>query len=111
MEWRQTAQDGVQFAPENYEKVGKVNAKFNMAGGNRADLLVKAPGTTGKIRCRLWSRWLESHCRQEPIGRLHFADGECYRHEAVEPSMNFIDKEHFPKFPEFLNDIPKGDVP
>ena len=47
VDWRQTAQDGVQFAPANYENVGTVNARFNMAGGNRADLLVKAPSAAG----------------------------------------------------------------
>src|SRR5262245_48668818 len=40
--WRQIAQDGVQFAFANYQRFGTVNAKFNLATANRADLLVKA---------------------------------------------------------------------
>jgi FtsP/CotA-like multicopper oxidase with cupredoxin domain len=39
--WRQLAQDGVQFAPDNYEK--SENKPLKIAAGNRVDLLVKAP--------------------------------------------------------------------
>ncbi len=40
-EWKQLAQDGVQFADENYQK--SLDESFLMAAGNRVDLLVKAP--------------------------------------------------------------------
>jgi len=50
--FRQTAQDGVQFAFENYEHPelqpplnGKDN--FALAPGNRVDILVRAPSATG----------------------------------------------------------------
>jgi FtsP/CotA-like multicopper oxidase with cupredoxin domain len=47
----QTAQDGVQFSPTNYANQpflnGRVPGGFKLAAGNRADLLVKAPQTTG----------------------------------------------------------------
>ena len=46
--WRQTAQDGVQFAPQNYTLVGAPNSTFNLAAANRADLLVQAP-TAGRL--------------------------------------------------------------
>jgi FtsP/CotA-like multicopper oxidase with cupredoxin domain len=39
--WRQLAQDGVQFAPDNYDK--SLNQPLRIAAGNRVDLLVKAP--------------------------------------------------------------------
>jgi FtsP/CotA-like multicopper oxidase with cupredoxin domain len=43
-QWRQLAQDGVQFTQENYE--ASENApSFLLAPGNRVDLLVKAPAT------------------------------------------------------------------
>jgi FtsP/CotA-like multicopper oxidase with cupredoxin domain len=45
IQWMQIAQDGVQFADENY-KASK-NKPFLVAAGNRADLLVKAPATPG----------------------------------------------------------------
>lgn len=41
-EWKQLAQDGVQFKNENYQKPVQ---PFVMAAGNRVDLLVKAPAT------------------------------------------------------------------
>jgi FtsP/CotA-like multicopper oxidase with cupredoxin domain len=42
-EWRQLAQDGVQFSDENYQSDQNRNAPFLMTSGNRVDLLVKAP--------------------------------------------------------------------
>jgi FtsP/CotA-like multicopper oxidase with cupredoxin domain len=39
--WKQLAQDGVQFTPANYWN--NTNEAFQLASGNRADLLVKAP--------------------------------------------------------------------
>ena len=41
LQWRQTAQDGVQLADENYQMT--LNTPFYLAPGNRVDLLVKAP--------------------------------------------------------------------
>ena len=40
-EWKQLAQDGVQFFDSNYQK--SLDESFLMAAGNRVDLLVKAP--------------------------------------------------------------------
>ena len=45
-QWRQLAQDGVQFTYDNYQK--SANKPFLMAAGNRVDLLVKAPLIAGK---------------------------------------------------------------
>jgi hypothetical protein len=45
--WHQLAQDGVQFAPDNYEKSG--NEPLNIASANRVDLLVKAPLTAQNV--------------------------------------------------------------
>jgi FtsP/CotA-like multicopper oxidase with cupredoxin domain len=42
-EWKQLAQDGVQFADPNYQK--SRNPQFVMMAANRVDLLVKAPTT------------------------------------------------------------------
>jgi FtsP/CotA-like multicopper oxidase with cupredoxin domain len=41
LSWRQTAQDGVQFADSNYQ--ASLDKPILLAAGNRADLLVKAP--------------------------------------------------------------------
>mgnify|MGYP003295958089 CR=1 FL=1 len=42
-QWKQIAQDGVQFNKTNYD--GNLNKSFLLMAGNRADLLVKAPST------------------------------------------------------------------
>ena len=42
-QWKQLAQDGVQFSQANYDN--NSNQPFLMAAGNRVDLLVKAPTT------------------------------------------------------------------
>jgi FtsP/CotA-like multicopper oxidase with cupredoxin domain len=47
IQWRQIAQDGVQFANETYKASENQNRPFLLAAGNRADLLVKAPTTLG----------------------------------------------------------------
>ena len=66
-EFVQTAQDGVQFSPTNYDTQPYLNGMvpngvlpFNvvddgliLAAGNRADLLVKAPNTTGECLSNL----------------------------------------------------------
>jgi len=41
LQWKQIAQDGVQFSDANYAR--STNRPFLLASGNRADLLVKAP--------------------------------------------------------------------
>ena len=113
VEWRQTAQDGVQFAPDNYEKVGKLNAKFNMAGGNRADLLVKAPSTAGSYSLTVWESTSDSPTAAGVAGtRVRQGTLLTVKVEgtAIEPPMGFIDKESFPEFPDFLKDIPADDA-
>jgi FtsP/CotA-like multicopper oxidase with cupredoxin domain len=41
IQWKQIAQDGVQFHDDNYQQ--SLNKPFLLAAGNRADILVKAP--------------------------------------------------------------------
>ncbi|HEX7151590.1 MAG TPA: multicopper oxidase domain-containing protein [Thermoanaerobaculia bacterium] len=43
LQWKQLAQDGVQFNDANYGSSSNFNRAFLLASGNRADLLVKAP--------------------------------------------------------------------
>jgi len=102
-EWRQTAQDGVQLAYENYERIGAPDARINLASGNRADLLVKAPDEEGVYELQI----VES-VRDIPTGdpktlltvRVEADD------EPIDPPMDFIEAEaDFPAQPEFLADI------
>jgi FtsP/CotA-like multicopper oxidase with cupredoxin domain len=109
IKWVQTAQDGVQFNPANYDPSdtdaaftvpAKSKAPFgSLAPGNRIDLLVQAPSTAksypvtfgGKLLCTV-------NVVQDP---------------AVPPignPMPFPTKDQFPKMPGFLEDISFGDV-
>lgn len=45
--YRQTAQDGVQLAWENYSKDQNANPPFKLSPGNRVDVLVQAPSAPG----------------------------------------------------------------
>ncbi len=113
VDWRQTAQDGVQFAPDNFEKVGAVNAKFNMAGGNRVDLLVKAPSKEGSYKLQVWESTSESPTATGNKTRVREVTLLTVKVEgtAIEPAMDFIDKERFPTFPDFLENIPEVKKP
>jgi FtsP/CotA-like multicopper oxidase with cupredoxin domain len=44
---KQIAQDGVQFAPQNYQNQPLLQPNFTLAPGNRADFLVQAPARFG----------------------------------------------------------------
>jgi FtsP/CotA-like multicopper oxidase with cupredoxin domain len=48
-QWRQLAQDGVQFARETYAKKENENRPFYLAPANRVDLLVQAPMLTDNL--------------------------------------------------------------
>jgi FtsP/CotA-like multicopper oxidase with cupredoxin domain len=109
IKWVQTAQDGVQFDPKNYDP-SDTNAPFpvpakskapfgSFAPGNRIDLLVQAPSKTGKFNVTFGNVVLLTvDVRQDP---------------AVSPIPNpmpFPTKEQFPQMPGFLADLKFGDV-
>jgi len=108
--WRQIAQDGVQFAFENYQRIGKVNAKFNMATANRVDLLVKAPAVEAFYELSV-TQSISDTPRSNP-GVLLTVKVEADPNRRIVPPMDFIaDAKDFPKMPEFLWDIPLGRYP
>ena len=114
VDWRQTAQDGVQFDPRNYGTVGKRNAKFNMAGGNRVDLLVKAPSKAGSYSLTVWESTSESPTAAGVTGtRVREVTLLTVKVEdrAIEPAMVFIDEKSFPELPDFLDNIPEVVAP
>lgn len=103
IEWRQIAQDGVQFAYENYQRIGTVNAKFNLATANRADLLVKAPNQPGDYALQVVTS-VSDIPTGTPITLLTVRVKADDR--PINPPMDFIQNEHdFPKLPTFLADI------
>ena len=77
-----------------------------MAGGNRVDLLVKAPSTAGSYSLTVWESTSESptaaavpgtRVREVTLLTVKVVEGD-----AIDPAMAFIDKASFPKFPGFL---------
>ncbi len=101
--WRQIAQDGVQFAYANYQRIGTINAKFNLAAANRADLLVRAPNQVGDYELQVVPS-VSDLPTGTPITLLTVrvkADDK-----PISPPMDFIQSEQdFPTFPVFLADI------
>ncbi len=101
--WRQIAQDGVQFSYTNYQRVGAVNAQFNLASANRADLLVRAPAFEGVYQLQVVQS-VSDVPSGTPTTLLTVrvkADGK-----KIDPPMDFIkDERDFPELPPFLKTI------
>ena len=110
IKWVQTAQDGIQFDPRNYD-LAITDASFpvpasptapfgSLAAGNRIDLLVQAPSTPGRFNVTFGGNTvlLTVDVRQQsgvaPIPR----------------PMPFPDRNDFPKMPGFLADLKFRDV-
>ncbi len=109
IKWVQTAQDGVQFDPDNYNP-SLTNAAFtvpaqakapfgSLAPGNRIDLLVQAPSSPGTFPVTFGSKTLFTvRVAQDPAVR------------PIPNPMPFPTKAQFPAMPGFLSDISFGDV-
>ena len=104
--WRQTAQDGVQFAPENYTLVGTANASFNLAAANRGDLLVQAPATDGDYNIPVMATVNDlPDTDPSPITTLLTVRVRRDPARTIDPPMPFMDEKDFPRMPPFLKDI------
>ena len=109
--WRQIAQDGVQFHVLNYERIGKVNAKFNMAPANRVDLLVKSPSKEADYALQVVAS-VSDVPSGTPITLLTVRVCATKRtgcpdpdNKLINPPMDFITSQAFPVQPPFLADI------
>jgi FtsP/CotA-like multicopper oxidase with cupredoxin domain len=106
-EWKQLAQDGVQFNDVNYTARWNKNASFLLMPGNRADLLVKAP-TTLAAGSTLYPVLVQNEVDPSdlttaasiPLINIRIVDGS--------GEMNFPD--HAAPFPPFLQDIADNEV-
>jgi FtsP/CotA-like multicopper oxidase with cupredoxin domain len=109
IKWVQTAQDGVQFDPANYDPSdtdapfsvpAKSKAPFgSLAPGNRVDLLVQAPSSPGTYKVTFDNTLLFTvEVKQDPLVR------------PIPNPMPFPTKAQFPLMPGFLADISFGDV-
>jgi FtsP/CotA-like multicopper oxidase with cupredoxin domain len=127
VEVRQIAFDGVQFAPENYDRQPLLasNAEVDLAPGNRADFLVKAPmaeGTYdvtyilkvpeagaggGDTNLKAVAQAIAPGSAEPRLFRIRVT--ACANPQAC-PPMSFPKVTDFPKLPQHLADIPESDV-
>jgi len=108
VQWRQIAQDGVQFADSNYQ--GNANRPFLLAAGNRADILIKAPplnaGGSNSYPILVYNTVNGS--KVNPFTPSSAAVTLLTVNvSGTAMTMDFLPK--MPDLPKFLNDIP--DVP
>jgi FtsP/CotA-like multicopper oxidase with cupredoxin domain len=104
--FRQIAQDGVQFADENYK--ASQNQSILIAAGNRADLLVKAPLTPGIYPLVVQHEVDPSDLASaRPVVLLQMLVPEGVP-PVTGPRSQFIP--NAPKQPDFLKNIADGEV-
>jgi FtsP/CotA-like multicopper oxidase with cupredoxin domain len=104
--WMQIAQDGVQFADENYQN--SKNQQFYMAAGNRVDLLVKAPLLPAIYPVLVQHAVGPSDpdtAYPVPLVSVRIKAGQ---QQVTGKSSEFIDKAPTP--PKFLDDITDAEV-
>jgi FtsP/CotA-like multicopper oxidase with cupredoxin domain len=96
---KQTAQDGVQFSPANYDSQPILNGQFPggmvLSSGNRADLLVQAPSKTGVYAVQ--------NMQNSPANTVFYV--QVAGNPAVLPNGPFPTV--WAEMPKFLNDLPK----
>jgi FtsP/CotA-like multicopper oxidase with cupredoxin domain len=106
LQWKQTAQDGVQFHHDNYDK--SANKVFTMAAGNRVDLLMKAPSKPGLYPIKVMhvvDPSDTSTANYVMLLQVRVAGAPVKGNLAT-----FIDKENFPKPPPFQVNIADTEV-
>jgi FtsP/CotA-like multicopper oxidase with cupredoxin domain len=110
-EWRQLAQDGVQFNDANYQN--HRNMSFLLAAGNRADLLVKAQPCPNRAATCTYPVLV-----QYAVDRLDLAKANKVPLLSIQVSGSPVDAnsnqakfpDHTQNFPAFLADISSSEV-
>jgi FtsP/CotA-like multicopper oxidase with cupredoxin domain len=119
IQWRQVAQDGVQFSRETYASPQNQNSPFYMAPANRVDLLVQAPMTPGNFNVRIQAVRARSEVAPTPDkpngadpvpGTVLMTvdvsgDSVTQNGEPVRTPMPFPSRGKAPDQPKFLTDI------
>ena len=105
-QWRQLAQDGVQFTYDNYEE--SANKPFLMAAGNRVDLLVKAPLIAGKYNVTVQHEVDPTDLPK--ANQVTLIQVSVTGQPAKGRLSEFIDRERFPRQPRFLTNITDAEV-
>ena len=106
--FRQTAQDGVQFSPNNYGSQpylnGVVPGGMNLSGGNRADLLVQAPTKPGV--------YTVTNTENSPATTIFFVS--VTGSQVTPPNGAFPGQSQWAIMPKYLQDLPApgpNDIP
>jgi FtsP/CotA-like multicopper oxidase with cupredoxin domain len=105
-QWRQLAQDGVQFTHDNY--MNSANKPLLLASGNRADLLVKAPLIAGKYNITVQHEVDPTDLPK--ANQVTLIQVSVTGQPAKGKLSEFIDRESFPKQPRFLTNITDAEV-
>ena len=118
VQWRQIAQDGVQFAVANYRSLGAANNPFNLAPANRADLLVQAPAQAGSYALCI----VRNSALLLDTGTANPASPGAFPRPPsvlltvtvggapVSPAVSFVPDAQFPTQPKFLSDITSSEI-
>lgn len=109
LQWRQTAQDGVQLAPSNYA-VQKGSLPQFLAGGNRVDLLVQAPMQEGDFQVMASTTVNPSPPPAPNKGKTLFTVRVKNDGSSPETAMGFPGEKDFPPLPVFLKDIADTEI-
>lgn len=109
VQWRQSAQDGVQFTRDAFAAQTKSDA-LTLAAGNRADLLVMAPMTTGDIPVMVTQTIVTSPEPEATTTLLTIRVQKARGGKDPAPPMPFPLQAEFPEQPPFLADILDKDI-
>jgi FtsP/CotA-like multicopper oxidase with cupredoxin domain len=117
LQWRQLAQDGVQFAQGTYDSPQNQNRPFYLAPANRVDLLVQAPMTKGTCNVLIQAVMARGEVRPMPVkpdandpapGTVLMTvdvSGDPVTKDGEPVQMPFPLKGEAPEQPKFLADI------
>ena len=105
-QWKQLAQDGVQFQDATYQK--SLNNQFLMTAGNRVDLLVKAPATPGTYPVQVKNEVDQSDLFVLPIINLMTVTVAGTPVDPTSHGAAFVP--HAPTPPPYLRDIEASEV-
>ncbi|HEV7767464.1 MAG TPA: multicopper oxidase domain-containing protein, partial [Thermoanaerobaculia bacterium] len=116
LQWKQLAQDGVQFKPANYWN--STNQPFELFSGNRADILVQAPpfDTTKDATNRydvLVYNTVDPSDRppaKPAAPALTLVTVIVTKNATAGPTTQFIPEAQAPTFPAFLADITDAEI-
>jgi len=111
LQWKQIAQDGVQFKEENYQ--ANTSQTFTLMSGNRADLLVKAPAYNEKDKSKNVYPVLVYNTvdpSDRPPARPFFPTATLMNVEVTKDGQEMQFMPQAPAFPPFLKDIKDSDI-